>query len=254
MNQNEACFPLTTERGEDGRPNKVLNQITKVRLADGREVGIVDWSWRPIFSTIDTLSAWSDEELRAFTYAKGDTVEASTNVTVDTTATLKHTNIDTPAEMPSTEEFLVYSICVECYELVESTENSTILPTEAGQPAARPSNVALLHESCIVSLEVSQKDYQQASLGWFAAGFGVSGFGSDDANDRLYATNGQPSREAVDMFPVPVHIGATEDYALLLQNPDAGAITYRTQDGSADTDLIMRLRLNLHGLHKRPSG
>lgn len=251
--QNQACFPLTSEIEDGtGRPVKVLNQITKVRMADGREVGIVDWSWRPLYSTVDTLSGWSEEELRAFSYSQGDTVLATSNMTASETATLKHTNIDSPGEMDALQEMLVYGICIEMYELIES--GSTIVPTEAGQPAARPNNVALLQERCTGTLEVSQKDYQQMGLGWFAAGFGVSGFGSDATNDRLYATNGAPTRDAVDMHPVPTHIGGTEDYAFIIQNPDGATITYRTQAAASDANLVVRLRVSLMGLHKRPSG
>lgn len=248
MNNQTACFPITSDGDK-----LVLNQITKVRLADGREVGVIDWSWRPIYSVIDTLSGWTEDELRAFSYSEGQPVMTTTNLAASReNATLRHTNLKSPGEMDSLEEFLVYAMCVEVYEM--NNTNDVIVSDQVGQPSPQPNNVAHLHERCILELEISQKEYQQASLGWFAAGFGVSGFGSDDANDRLYSTNGAPSRDAVDMMPVPQHIGGTEKFAAVLKNPGGATITYRDQDGSSNAALVERFRINLMGLHKRPTG
>jgi hypothetical protein len=46
MSNGQACFPVTTEQDGEGKIQHSLNQITKVRLADGRQVAIVDWTWR----------------------------------------------------------------------------------------------------------------------------------------------------------------------------------------------------------------
>lgn len=245
-----ACFPLTAAHDGVG---VALNQITKIRTADGREVAIVDWTWRAQFSTIDTLTGWTDLELRAFTYSEGDPITVSSNMTVRETATLMHTNISSPAEMDAVEEMLVYSIQVELYQMAEDTDTSVIAATLS---INSPWNITRLHQQCIGELEVSQKAYQQMSIGWFAAGFGVYGFGLDNtaALQISTANNGLPSREAVDMFPVPVHIGGTEKYAFLLHNPTGRAVTYTNISGVEVAGQVMRLRCNLHGLHKRPSG
>lgn len=248
MATNQACFPLTQD--QDGL---VLNQITKVRTADGREIGIVDWSWRPLFSTVDTLSGWVDQELRSFVYSQGDEITTSANMTVRSVASLLHTNVSSPAEMDALEEYLVYAICCELYYGHEDTENSVIAFDQAGQPLPIPNQIGILHHSVIGELEVSQKAYQQASLGWFAPGFGVTGFGADANAPRIYGQNSVQSREALDMFPVPTHIGGTEKFSFILHNPEGTAITYRTAAGAADPDGVLRVRTNLMGLHKRPS-
>lgn len=253
MSNNTACFPVTMDTDpQTGEPSLVLNQITKIRMADGRQVGIVDWAWRPQYSVIDTLSGWTDNELRAFQYSQGDPITISSNMSAQESATLTHTNITSPAEMDALEEFLVYAMCVEVYWLTE-VNASSITDAEAGQPIPFPNNIARLQRACIVELEVSDKDYQQASFGWFPPGFGVYGFGGPDAG-RMYAQNGTPSREAVDLFPVPTHIGGTEKFAVILHNADGTAITYRTEAGAEDADGVHRLRFNLMGLHKRPTG
>ena len=41
-----------------------INQITKIRLPSGQEVALTDWSSRPIYSTADFLSGFTDEEVR----------------------------------------------------------------------------------------------------------------------------------------------------------------------------------------------
>jgi len=251
---SSACFPVTQGPvdPETGQPALVLNQITKVRLADGREVGIIDWTWRPQYSTVDTLSGWTDDELRAFQYSEGDPIARSSNMTIVENATLKHTNIASPAEMDATEEMLVYAICTEVYFLFEDNNNSVIDDSQAGQPIPLPNNIARLMERCIVELEISEKAYQQASLGWFPPGFGPMTAGSSDT--RQYGQHSVASREAVDMFPVPTHIGGTEKFAVILHNPNGTAITYRTEAGAEDADAVHRLRFNLMGLHKRPTG
>lgn len=248
MANNQACFPLTIDQ-KSGQP--MLNQITKVRLADGQEVGIVDWSWQPQYSTLDTLSGWNDTELRLFTYTEGDPIVTTTNMTITETATLKHTNITSASEMDALEEMLVYAMCVEVYFLNQG--GSAIDFTGAGQPIVRPQNLALLHAMTILELEVSQKDYFRAGLGWFAPGFGVPVTPTADTT-RSYGLNSHPSREALDMAPVPVHIGGTEKYAVVFYNPDGQTMTYYDDAGNADTDAVLRLRVNLYGLHKRPSG
>src|SRR5688500_10414008 len=137
-----ACFPLTTEAGEDGSVQHTLNQLTKIRLAAGREVAIVDWSWRPLYTTIDTLNGWDDLELRGFTYAQGDPITVSSNMTVRDTANLMHTNIKVPAQMDSQEEFIVYSIGIEFYRMTEG--DGVITATAAQQPIMFPYDMALL--------------------------------------------------------------------------------------------------------------
>lgn len=261
MANNQACFPITAESDGRGGVSHTLNQLTKVRLADGREVAIVDWTWRPLYSTIDTLTGWTDAELRTFTYSVGDPITVSANMTVRETATLMHTNIKTPAEMDSQEEMLVYAIQIEMYCMAEDTAASEIQSdltsggVQISPTPAYPHLISVLHQQCIGELEVSQKEYQQGSIGRFAAGFGVFGAiatGSDIAIGEY--NNGLPSNEALDMFPVPVHIGSTEKYAFLVYNPTGRAVTYRNSVGTEIANCVMRLRINLHGLHKRPAG
>lgn len=260
MANNSACFPVTAEQDGSGVVQHSLNQITKVRLADGREVAIVDWTWRPLYSTIDTLTGWTDAELRAFTYSVGDPITVSGNMTVRETATLMHTNIKTPAQMDSQEEMLVYAIGIEMYSMAEDTGNSTIdadLEIDAllVSPVPQHQWVGLLHQQCIGELEVSEKEYHQASLGWFVAGFGPHVALASGADDQFStANNGSPSHEAKDMSPVPVHIGSTENYAFLVHNPTGRAVTYRNMAGDSVANAVMRLRISLHGLHKRPAG
>jgi hypothetical protein len=257
MANNAACFPITADEGGQA----TLNQLTKIRLADGREVLIVDWTWRPLYSTVDTLTGWTDMELRAFTYSVGDPITVSANMTVRETATLMHTNIKTPAEMDSQEEMLVYAIQIEMYAMAEDTAASEIQAdlSIGGVLAAPtplfPNFISILHQQCIGELEISQKEYQQGSLGRFPAGFGIFGnlsTGSDITVGQF--TNSSPSYEALDMFPVPVHIGSTEKYAFIVHNPMGRAVTYRDGAGAEVATAVMRLRINLHGLHKRPAG
>lgn len=261
MSNGQACFPVTAEQDSEGALQHTLNQITKVRLADGREVAIVDWTWRPLYSTVDTLTSWTDLELRAFTYSGGDPITISSNMTVRETASLMHTNIKTPAQMDSQEEFLVYAIQIEMYLMAEDTAAGEIQSDLAvGGLLVSPFNgvpgpMSVLHQQCIGELEVSEKEYQQGSLGRFPSGFGVFGSITTGSDVQIgQNNNGLPSNEAVEMFPVPVHIGATENYAFIVHNPQGVAVVYRNLSGVEIANAVMRLRINLHGLHKRPAG
>ena len=63
------------------------SQITQVRLPDGRNVAIVDWTDKPLFSTIDLLSGYTDQEIECFTYQVSDNVSSSSNITTRRVAT-----------------------------------------------------------------------------------------------------------------------------------------------------------------------
>lgn len=248
--QGSACFPVSG--------GETLNQLTKVRLADGREVAIVDWSYRPLYSTLLTLDGWTDQELSWFTYSMGDQVSMSQNLLSAAggpfNATIQQTNISSASEMDALEEYLVYAMSIEVYEYGFTGGAYTL--AGPGTPAPNIPAMFLLHR-LIVELEVSEKAYYQASLGWFAQGFGpyyeLDRISADEGG-RSYAVNGHPTAAAIDVSPVPVHIGGTEKYRGILHNPAGPAIVYRDDDGNETATAVVELRLNFRGLHKRPSG
>lgn len=230
-----------------------INQITKIRLQDGTEVGLTDWSSRPIYSTIDLLSGFVDEEIRAFSYIESETVASSANLAAAArrVATLRDTNIDSRSELASTEEYMVYSIEVEMSQFV--LVGSAFQTSEAGLPTPVGPVVALAHQALVLELEVSEKAFPQMGLGFFGTGFGPQIMATSAAAARTYANNGVPSREAVYEQPIPVHLGGTEDYSIIVHNPGGGAVTFRDDTGATDLDAILQLRILLCGLHKRPT-
>jgi len=244
-----ACLPVSG--------GETLNQLTKVRLPSGDEVAIVDWSYRPLYSSIYTLDGWTDQELDWFTYSIGDQVTFSQNLITAGgvfQATIEQTNLATASEMDALEEYLVYAMSIELYEI--GFTGGVYTYAGPGTPIPNIAAVSLLNTK-IVELEVSQKATFQASLGWFTTGFGPY-FQLDSiapvAGGRSYATNGLPSAEAIDASPVPVHIGGTEKFRGILYNPGGVAIVYRDDDGNETSTSVVWLRLNFRGLHKRPSG
>jgi len=252
--QSSACFPVSG--------GEVLNQLTKIRLPSGKEVGIVDWSYRPLYSTILTLNGWTDQELSWFTYSVGDQVSMSQNLIATAggpfNATIQQTNISSASEMDSLEEYLCYALSVEVYEY--GITGGAYAFGGAGTPSPNIPAMFMLNR-LIVELEVSEKAYYQASLGFFATGFGPN-FQLDSiaaiGAGRSYATNGLPSAEAIDVSPVPVHIGGTEKYRGILYNPGGtnggNTINYNDDDGNPSATAVVELRLNMRGLHKRAAG
>ncbi|MCR4339263.1 MAG: hypothetical protein NUW01_05165, partial [Gemmatimonadaceae bacterium] len=114
--------------------------------------------------------------------------------------------------------------------------------------------IARLNAHCTLELEVTQKDTFRGPLGMFPPGFGAMAHGSDVGSGRNYGQQGTPSRDAVDMAPVPVHIHGTEKYAVILHNDSGRTIEYYDDEGGALNSDVLRLRIHLVCLHKRAAG
>jgi len=237
----------------------MLNSITQIRLPNGSAVNLVDWTDRPLFSTCDILDGATDQELETFTYVVSERVPSSNNITVRRVATERDTNISTASAMSSTEEMLVYSIRVEAYQYnmdaTDTTDATQAAPDAPGLPIIHPQNLAELHTRDLLRLFISQKIYAEAPVAYFNTGFGVltTGGPSNAGNgDRYFGTAGLPSAEAVRTFVIPQHIGAQEKYKCVLFNPDGGAYVFRDELGAEDTRVLVRVRIMLDGLYKRP--
>lgn len=236
-----------------------INQPTKIRLANGEEVAITDWSWRNLYSCIDILSGATDDQIAAFSYSLGQNVKASGNITGNQlrTATLKDTNLDAgESKMPAEQEYICYGIAVYAEQFIYNSNNTgDAAYTVAGPalPIPTAGNLAIAMNRLSVSLEVTQKDFFQNKLQWFSAGGGplVSANANAAAAIRTYAGNGLPTKQAIDMAPVPVHIGGTEAYAVLFQNGEGAAINWVTEAGVSDAAVVLRLTASMIGLHKR---
>lgn len=238
-----------------------INQPTKIRMADGAEVAITDWSWRTLYSCIDILSGATDEQIAAFSYSLGQNVKASSNVGANQlrTATLKDTNLDSgESKMPAEQEFICYAIAVQVEQFIyndQQTGEAAYTVAAPALPVPTAGNLAVATSRLTVALEVTQKDFFQNKLGWFSAGGGplVSANGNAAAAIRTYASNGLPTKQAIDTSPVPVHIGGTEAYAVLFQNGEGSAINWVDEAGSTSATVVLRFTPSMIGLHKRPS-
>jgi hypothetical protein len=238
------------------------SQITQVRLPDGRNVAIVDWTDKPLFSTIDLLSGYSDQEIECFTYQVSDNVSSSSNITTRRVATERDTNVATPGGMASTEEILIYNIKVEPFELLadaEDTEDATLFSTAApGLPVPQPQTLAILNRFSLLRLEISQKIYAEAGVAYFNTGFGpfISGQRNTVAAPAgaplAFANLGLPSAEAPRSFSIPHHIGGQEKYRVVLANPTGETVTFADSAGTGDVRVALTVRVLLEGLYKRP--
>jgi len=231
------------------------SQITQIRLPNGQTVAIVDWTDKPLFSTMDLFNAFTDQEIEAFTYVVSDNVSSSGNITTRRIATERDTNVVTAGGMASTEELLVYNIKVEAYQLTGSADASAWATTAVGLPVPRPEPLANLARLCLLRLEISQKIYAEAGLGYFNTGFGVyvSGARGVSGGSGAYANFGLPSAEAPRSFSIPHHIGGQEKFRVVLANPTGGAVDFPTPTaGAAGTTDAIQLRILLEGLYKRP--
>jgi hypothetical protein len=239
------------------------SQITQVRLPDGRNVAIVDWTDKPLFSTIDLLSGYTDQEIECFTYNVSDNVSSSSNISTRRIATERDTNVATPGGMASTEEILIYNIKVEPFEFLAAaspnTDDATLFSTAApGLPVPQPQTLAILNQFTLLRLEISQKIYAEAGVSYFNTGFGpfISGQRNIAAaaagSPIAFANLGLPSAEAPRSFSIPHHIGGQEKYRVVLANPTGSTVTFADSAGAAAARTALTVRILLEGLYKRP--
>jgi hypothetical protein len=232
-----------------------INQPTKIRLADGSEVAITDWSWMTLFSTIDVLSGATDAELYAFNYVQSNPVSHSGNIgpNQQRNATLKDCNNTGKAEMPAEEEYICYALAVSILQFRYDNEASgedAYKVDAPGLPIPRGPNIAAAQGQLVVSLEVTQKDFYQNDPTWFSAGGGAFITGQE-ASPRSFGINGLPSKDAIDRSPVPIHIGGTEKYKVIFSNPAGQPITWLDDAGAADPTAVLRFKTTMVGLRKR---
>jgi len=250
-----------------------LNTITQLMLPDGKVIDLVDWTDKPIFSSLDVQTGFTASEMTLFQYVVGDTVPGfGTGPTTTRTANERDTNVQAPGSMASTEEMLVYAIKPEVsFFYTDDAPNvftsMTFVPgagVPIGLPLPTAEGLAVLATLLMLELEISQKAFAYASLGYFNTGFGifVNRPGSTDVSFGSSGNLGLPSQEAVRSFVIPHHIGAQEKYRVNLTNPSTlmgGAVNFGLVlvDGEPaiwglDANIAATIKINLDGLYKRP--
>jgi hypothetical protein len=242
-----------------------LNTITTIRLPDGSQVAFVDWSDKPVFSTVELCHGFTQEEIDVFGYTLGDPVPAAPPAAlaaIQRSSTDRDTNLAAPASMASTEERMIYAIKPEVFYLQTDApaggqvdmETATAV-NQTGQPLPGPVFLAQLNRSLLLTLEISRKVFARAGFGFFNAGFGVHGFGAVADATRSYAVNGLPSQEAVRTYVVPQYMGGTEKFRLYLSNPTGQPCDFGNGEAAGDdvnTNAVARIHIYLEGLYKRP--
>lgn len=245
----------------------MLNQITTIRLRDGREVALTDWEDTPLWSTLDIQNGATNEEMLLFQYVESDAVPAFSPFAIagQRTATGRDTNIASAGEMASTEEMLVYAIRPEVFrrqlEVADPADFNALVPIDGTNMMPQPiaKMIAVMQYFLLLELEISQKFYHKAGFGYynFGAGLWVGG-GTGDPTLEVLGMKGFPSQEAVRRFAIPQHIGGQEKYRVTLKNPTGEAVALGLAGGGAapgpeDPDaIIAQVRIYLDGLYKRP--
>lgn len=239
-----------------------VNQITQIRLQDGRTISLTDWSSRRLYSTADILNGATDQELRLFSYTEGDSIVTTDNMPASSRriATLNDTNIQTANQLASTEEFLVYAVENEFYAYNHDENLEEGLPIfigTAGQPGLNYTTLKALHASLLLELDISEKTFPISSIGRYAPGFGavVTPALAGAMSALAIAENSVQSRDAVESLSIPLHIGGTEEYSVIIHNPTGQPISTYSNTGAIDAvdTRVITARVSLCGLHKRPT-
>ena len=241
-----------------------INQITTIRLPDGKEVAFVDWSDTPLFSSADFLAGFDDTEIDLFQYVPGDDVPSTGGITVKRTSSENDTNIAAQGSMASTEEMLVYALRPEVMEWTLATQTPTDAnsrsPLAPNQPRPTAKRLAILQSSLLLTLEVSQKFMLRAPLTYFNSGMGVFSTtvmaGPALAGNNITAGSpGFPGQDAVRALVIPAHIGGQEKYRVRIENVLGQAVPSGLNEANpaVDAPLIMHtIRVYMDGLYKRP--
>lgn len=237
-----------------------INQITKIRLDNGNEVALVDWTDRPLYSTIEVLDGATIQEMNFFQYTVGDAVPGFAPVAaVQRTANDRDTNLATPGSMASTEEFLIFAMRPEIFQLRVNDDqapdfNAPAALVSLSEPLPLASLLGVLNLRCLLNLEISEKVYANAGFGYYNAGHGVLVQGADPGT-LATANNGSPTQEAVRGFSIPMHMGGQEKFRAYLSNPAGVPLEIGLGFGTDDTPdptAFARIVLYLDGLYKRP--
>jgi hypothetical protein len=246
-----------------------LNTITKLRLPNGEEVAFVDWTDKPLFSTIEILHGTTTQEMNFFQYVQGDSVPAFAPVAIagQRSANDWDTNLAAPGSMASTEEMLVYAIRPEIYRrrVFSAAQPNFAAPraieaSELSEPFPTATMLGILSLRTLLSLEISKKVFSQASFGYFNTGFGVvqSSFAEQETATGL---QGQAQQTAVRSLTIPQHIGGQEKFRVFLTNVDDGTegnpglelgLSAGGQEDEVVPKVFARIKVNLDGLYKRP--
>lgn len=239
-----------------------MSEAVKIRLPDGREVLLEDWSDKPLYSTLEILAGATTQEMNLFQYTIGDNVPAFAPVAVSAQrpATEMDTNMAVPGAMASSEEFMCYSLRPEVFQLNVTSASSpnfaTPAPYTLGNPMPTVQFLSCLHAQLLLKLEISQKLYIEAGFGYFNFGAGVSG-AAGQITLRSMGTKGIASNEAVRTYAIAQHIGGQEKFRVIVANPPGDALAINLGDGTEQnpdsTSRFARMRIYMDGLYKRPT-
>lgn len=249
----------------------MLNQITQLKLPSGQIVALVDWTDKPLFASCDLGDQFTNETIDLFQVSVGRPVPSAApaaggNITPRQN-TLRDTNISTQGGLASTEEFLVYAIKPQVKSYIYDANNFTTRryvggDTLANMPAPNLATLAILDHHLLMELEISQKIYSQASLGWFNLGFGAQASTSSVAGTaRTNANQGLPSQEAVRTLVIPQHVGGQEKFRLRFRNPTNNPVNFGVTEANPAANTVVApdaalqmatVTVYLDGLYKRP--
>jgi hypothetical protein len=243
-----------------------LNTIVTIKQANGQEIALVDWTDKPLFSSVDLQNGFTQQEIVLFNYTSGDVVPGYAPVPPNNrTATDNDTNLAQPGTMASTEEMLIYAIKPEIYfylltetgDFTTRTYNPDI--NAPGLPIPTAQGLAVLFQQIILELEISQSKKAQSPLGYFNPGFGV--MKTQGSGSAASASAGLPSQNAVRSFVIPSHIGSEEKYKVTLRNSgeiNNGAVSFGIFETTTEAGTVINplacatIRVLLDGLYKRP--
>lgn len=234
--------------------------VTKIRLPDGRDYIPGDWTTaEPLYSTVEVATG-ALTTLTAFAYGMGGDVPGSNG---PRKSTILDTNLEGEgAQLPDSEELVIYSIMAEVYM------NGTYGTADTTPPPDAP-NVALLDmlrmqsDLLMIFRIASVKEYQRVPMGWNAASTGVQqtnsgarGSGASDGFGFVVGNNGSTDVNGKRLLASPLYVAGGETLALEFRAPTGQVGTTSTPAAFGALNISstsrMVIRTYLDGFRKRP--
>lgn len=227
--------------------------IQALRLPNGEEIRMDEWSHWPRYSTVDIAAAASGSfNLKAFSYVVGQRVTATAGVAARN-ATESDTNQIAKKRMNHDEAFLAYSWTYEFFATSDATSGQVSF---ADAPIFQSQNLRRFQRDLVLSLVVGaqiQKPQARCPLSWIGQGPGTPGFGSGGTvapNVSVsMGTGGRPSPANQRVWELPIHIESDRVYYVEVRS-------WRSPQGvTPSLDAVTqdcRMRILLDGLHRRP--
>jgi hypothetical protein len=223
-----------------------MASIDTVSMPGGLSYDINDFGHYPLWSTHAGITSQNQGPIDGFTYSKGESIPGTAN------RVARELDTNLKASSPGLgyqEEMMIFSLMLELPQL----------PLDQGDPLLQDADHLLIrdfqtiYENTLFQLLVSEKVYNEGTIGRYPFGGGL--WGVSDINGHEMLNNGAPTHRAQKPLAIPIHIQALEPFYTTLKFPygNVGELfnTWDTTDAENPVQVGYDVRAWLDGIRRR---